>query len=316
MNGEMFENGKIIFDILLAFLGCFIAGCTNGAHWSAAEAAEDIGLYSYSSKEVKNFLTEAGYGDMWTEQGGEVKMHVTRDSKGTELRICNETENKVLVISSSGDLEEKSVPGTPAWLNDNHEVVMWKEMQLGGTGKERRVVHYKDGTSETETTFLSIFPPDPAGLYFKKCQNCQWPQRPTSRRLFWTQNPQKPLAKLNGKWKIMGLRGDKLVIATGETSKPKERVSLVTFPINQDGSLGRIQRRAIHIPKKAGLAWGARKMSPSGNKMLLEDPRDFPSLGSLYYIFDLDTKKLTYIGRAGIAIKRWTFFLQTDILRN
>ncbi|MBS3763866.1 MAG: hypothetical protein KGZ25_11260 [Planctomycetes bacterium] len=262
-------------------------------------------------------MNRAGYPDLWDPHDTGVLnlLHIRRNSDGSELRICNDQDKVVLVVSAKGKVQEVPVPGVPAWLNDAHELVMWRERGPDGC---HEIVHYKDGSTELDTSGLSIFQPGPRALYFQKKIDALGPQRSEKYQLFSVNNPRKVQKVLRRNYKIMSTRRDELILMGCDSPQPQQQIVMCTISIREDGLLGEKQRTIIDIGKNAypAACWAPVTMCPWSREVLLRSHRDFPSFGSLYYVFDIDARKLKYVGRAAWAVKRWNFWLQEDILGN
>lgn len=249
-------------------------------------------VYSFNMRRVSKLLSNLGYHDVNVDLNGH---RVSRNADGTSIRIINGYTKSAVIFNCDGSVKYLNLPNHNSWLDNNGNIIAWPD-----NSKQNAVKHLRG------RALPPIMAMDPSGQYLISCFNDEY------LAIASVAKPDIPLAKVKvfyTNYLSLFAKGNKIYVfgrddSDGYGKSPK------AFIYEKDGDQF-ILTNEFEIPreKEAPTRYLVEDMSPLGDELLLYDGHDFP-LPSNWYIYNLNTKELKYLGKA----KDRGLFLQCDIL--
>jgi hypothetical protein len=291
-NGARMGHAHLLLLLVVFHVLC----CEMSFAMSSKRGENGKSLYIYSSIELLRFFRKIGREDFWKN----CCVTLSRNSNGTALRFVNDSEDKAVIVTCDGRVESRDLPDSPAWLNDDNEIVAWHK-------GERGLVYYQNGTSEKiSIAFGPHNGPDPSGSFFMK-----HPLDSNFTEIFSIDQPEAPLAKVvNASGEKIFVKEDKVYLFASNI-KHNVQTELYVFE-KKEKTLSLEETVAIKRPKQSPAPFNVRDFSPWGNEVLFSDVHDFPSR-SVFYVFNLENKEMKKIGKEPFS-GGWGFYLQCDVI--
>lgn len=275
--------------------------------------SEGKGLYIYSGKKFSRFFRDAGYQEFWKK-----RTVISRNSDGTALRFVN-SEQKGLVLTCKGTLQELEVPGFPVWFNDDHQVIAWFD-------RNKKMVYYKYGPSEKMIagTFGFHEGPDPSGTYFFKHPHLvsSLPLREyCTSEIYAVEQPYQPLMTVpvcsggriflkDGYVYLFGIDYEDEVMREEDFKADVTTAHIFQVTGERFTEIKTVKIRRPKPPSPA--AFGVIDVSPWSDEALFMDTYDPPGL-PIWYIYNFQTHDMKKIGKLPSPDSE-AFFLQCNIL--
>jgi len=138
-----------IFFIILSL--AFSHSCSGIKHSDISKLPS--GFYAFNKQEIQSIINKNGISDLTVFKGG-----ITRNAKGTELRIFDRTSEFFVVINCDGIFSKHKMPYKAVWLDDESNIVAYLD---------NGYVKYSNGYTE-KTFFNERHGIDQSGRYFWK----------------------------------------------------------------------------------------------------------------------------------------------------
>lgn len=135
----------IILNLVLSY------SCSGTKSSDISEVPSNF--YTFSKQEIQSIINESGLSDLTVYNGG-----ITRNAKGTALRIFDRTSESFVVINCDGVFSKHKMPFKAAWLDDENNIVAYLDNEY---------VKYNNGYTE-KTFFHEKHGIDQSGRYFWK----------------------------------------------------------------------------------------------------------------------------------------------------
>lgn len=307
MTGDFFGRNKsyILFPTLigLLFVICMIIlRIERSEAMGTNYRSDEKQLYLYNTKEGSDFFKKIGYQELWRNNIG-----ISKNSDGTALRFLNKEKKKILIAKCDGSIAIIDSPGYQTWLNDKNQPVVWLTWSDNVS-----MAHYANGFSE-KMPFTPDAGHDPSGKYFYK----DAPEKNCYTTIYSTQKPNTPLIKANlcGVTKLF-VKDSKIYLIGKRFSNGSMKESEVHIFQEKGGVLETVS--SMEIPKPDSIVsnyymYYPVDLCPWSDEILFIHMHDFPTR-SVYYTFDMKTRKLNKTGKMSIW-GGWAFYLQCDILK-
>lgn len=292
---------NITFLIIISVTLYLAIDCGIGYSSEYCKSEGERGFYSYSMKDISNFMESIGR----KELSGFNWYYVTRNSDGSALRIGVQKKRKLIIAKCNGEIEEINTPGELILVDNNNQVIGWLD-------RPRDEAHFKDKIL-VRGPFWQYGDIDPGTLYFTETKTVL-----RGFDIYEIAFPLKHLGSVNEDGRIVQAlyaKDDLIYIFTDDVSV-RCRNNL-TCPIvlyvfkNKRYKLEEYDKISINkIPTFFPSRFYVKDMSPWSDEVMFVESYDFPNRSKLHQ-YDLNTKKMQKIG----YLQDYGFYLQCDILR-
>jgi hypothetical protein len=290
---------RIIISVIMVVI-ILLAVQTFGM--SAMEVNDEKRIYIYNRSELSNFLKEMGF------IGYPVTyFDTTRNSLGTEVRIFNSMK-KAVILSCSGYIGELNLPSGSVWLNDESQVLAWKDknqIYFNNGGVEKPPLSYACTNKAS----------DPAGIYFIKAIKSPANNRTTiGTAIHSIVSPEAPLVK------IMEFHGHRIfsknnkVFIFGDYFDKRDEQSKMYIFERKGQALMQLEEVIIRRPEKSPAPFIMEDLCPWDDEALFVDTHDFFLSRDELYTFNLKTHEMKKIGHLPFS-GGYAFYLQCDIIK-
>jgi hypothetical protein len=302
-------------SILVITLYLFFLSINNVAAMGCSNIPKGKSIYSYTAKEILDFLEEIGYANFATKN----ELSITRSNNGRELWFFNKRSLKAIFISCNGSSYVVNLPRKPGslnsvppgldiWFNENNSPIAWMDNGY--------IYYQNEAMKKTNDFFSSII--NVRGGYFL-IRNCQQGfvdiysiEKPPQNERDSISHKGLHLIRINivGKGFVAHFsKGNKVYLFCQEMIGGPQ----ILYILKRNSSKLVIEKK-ISVPRIKKNPKGFYTyidISPRDDEVLLKDRAD-PDFFSELYSFNLIIQELKKIGRA----KRYNFYLQCDLIRD
>lgn len=289
--------------IIFSFILILLVKCSN-----------NIGndLYFYSSKSFNRFFNKIGYNDFWKTND----MYISRNANGTALRFIRAEMKKVIIINCDGSIKEFSIPGAPAWFNENNELIAWFNMM-----KNNEIyVNYKNGFSE-ERSFGPFCGPDPSGTYFIKYPIYSKGMNMKEycvTSIYSIDHPSMLLKEISvcGDLNTKIYYNNNFIYLFGEDYYKQSKDIRTMYVLQVENKKAtEVNKIYIERPNKSSTSWTVIDYCTWNKEVLLMDHSDFPNRGT-YYLYNLKSNNLIKLCKEPLLYSVWEFYLKSDVIKD
>lgn len=257
----------------------------------------DKHMYELKWKKMSQLISRMGYPDFVDDYLERRSWDaVSRNNDGTSIRIINRNSKRAIILNCDGSVKHIKLSSLYSWFDNNDNVLSWSEHGMQNS------IKYLKGKRPSAIGAL-----DPSGQYFISNIN---PDKGFAE-VYAVAKPNIPLAHANiiaPDGLTVFFKNNKLYVF-GYSVKGLDNPLKGFIYKKEDDKFRLVDEFEIPREKKYASPYLVEDMNPWGTEILLRDERYFP-LFSKWYIYNLSTKKLEYLGLA----KDRGLFLQCDIL--